>query len=341
MHFLVTGGNGYIGSHMCKLLIQKGHQVTVVDNHSTSPPEPVHKYGQFFRADIGEPEVLREIFQGLSPIDGVFHFAAKALVPESEEKPFFYYRENLQKTLSLLESLCELPRPPQVIFSSTCATFGQPRVEQISEEEEQNPINTYGRSKQLIELALKDLSRQGRLHAVVLRYFNVAGSSPELEIGENHEPETHLIPNLCRSALAGGRIPFYLYGSEHPTPDGSCIRDYIHVEDLVRAHFLAFEYLHNNPGYHHFNLGSERGYSVREVIEEFEKVTGHKLEVQVQPARAGDPPRLVASSAKIRAELGFQTQFSLGQMIEHSYNYLKQKETSPKSHQGPLEPRHP
>jgi UDP-glucose 4-epimerase len=319
--FVVTGGNGYIGSHMCKLLHNAGHRVIVVDNHSTSPKKPVHSYGEFVDMDVSAGVKLTKLLFE-NNVDCVFHFAALALVGESQEKPLYYYKENFSKTMDLLSS-CVDAKVRKFVFSSTCATFGVPETETISESNVQKPINTYGMTKLLIEMAMRDLAQKDMMDFVVFRYFNAAGCSSDSEIGENHEPETHLIPNIIKAHLAGETGTFRLLGDQYPTRDGSCIRDYIHVDDLAQAHFDGYRFIESNSGFNDFNLGSENGSSVKEVITAFEKISNSKLNVEVAPPRAGDPPSLVSNSAKAREVLNFKPKFSLEDSIEHTLNFFK------------------
>jgi len=320
--YVVTGGNGYIGSHMCKYLSSFGHQVIIIDNHSTSPRENVHDfYDEFQHLDIGDKDKVQTVLEKEKP-DALFHFAAKCLVPEGEEKPIYYYRENFSKTLNLMEA-CIDAGLKKFIFSSTCATFGVPTTDTLAEDHSQNPINTYGHSKKLMELAMRDLAAKGKLDVMVFRYFNAAGCSPDGDIGENHDPETHLIPNLCKAHLSGGEIPFSLFGTNYPTRDGTCIRDYIHVDDLARVHFAGAKFLENNEGFHDYNLGTESGSSVREVVSCFEKVTGSKLALEEKDPRPGDPPSLVANSAKAKRDLDFKCEYSLEDSIRHTLKYLQ------------------
>ncbi|MCK5882694.1 MAG: UDP-glucose 4-epimerase GalE [Bacteriovoracaceae bacterium] len=320
---VITGGNGYIGSHMCKLMNKKGFDVHIIDNHSTSPQAPVHKYGTFHHFDIADKKRAIELFNKIRP-ESIFHFAARAVVPESESNPMLYYNENLVKTISLLESAIE-GGVKKFVFSSTCATFGEAGSENISEDTPQNPINTYGRTKLLMEQVMHDLASKDLLDVIVFRYFNAAGSCPEGTIGENHDPESHLIPNIVRAHLSGGLNNFKIFGDKFNTPDGSCVRDYIHVEDLVMAHFEGFNYLDKNHGFHDFNLGSENGYSVKEVVTAFEDITKKELKKEICDPRPGDPPRLVGDSKKARKELNFKPQYNLGQCIAHTLKYLTTK----------------
>jgi UDP-glucose 4-epimerase len=324
--FLVTGGNGYIGSHMCRFLAEKGHEIYWIDDFSTSPPHQVHKYGHFHEMDLGDKTEVKKHLRIIKP-DVIIHFAAAALVSEGESDPFLYYQKNLVNTLNLLEGFTEIGGE-KFIFSSTCATFGVPAKNQkIHENLEQKPINTYGQTKYLVEQVMRNLVRLNQVNVVALRYFNVAGCSVDSELGENHKPETHLIPNLVRAHLEGKAKTFELFGDDHETPDGTCIRDYIHVLDLVRAHYLAFEYFKKEKGFHAFNLGSGKGHSVKDVITAFEEVTDSKLKVKKCPARAGDPPKLVADCTLAKKELKFEPEYGLEDCIRDTLNYIQQQQT--------------
>lgn len=319
---LVTGGNGYIGSHMCQLLHAHGHQVIIVDNHSTSPQTPVHKYGKFFRCEIDDHVGLAKILMEFRP-SCVFHFAASALVEESEKLPWKYYRNNVIGSLELIHS-CIQYGVKNFIFSSSCATYGVPAQLPITESTPQHPANSYGLSKLMVEQFLADLGRHGQLNSVALRYFNVAGSDPHLHIGENHWPETHLIPNICRAYLDGSVGDLKIFGDQHPTPDGTCIRDYVHVLDLVQGHLQALAFLQNHGGHHAFNLGSGSGSSILAVIGAFEELTSTALKYTICPARAGDPPALWADISNAQRDLGYRNQFRLIDCISHTLSYLRQ-----------------
>jgi UDP-glucose 4-epimerase len=319
---LVTGGNGYIGSHMCRFLAEQEHQVSVLDNFSTSPKVPTHSYGQFFEIDLLNQQSLDKVLFEIKP-DVVFHFAGSALVGESEENPLLYYYNNFQGSLNLTNA-CVNVGTRKFIFSSSCATYGNPSSSaHIDETTEQNPTNAYGRSKLLVEHLLYDLGRLKKIDSVALRYFNVGGCHPDGSLGENHDPETHLIPNLVKSFLGKSDRPFYILGDEHKTLDGTCIRDFIHVLDLVEAHYKALEFLENKNGYHSFNLGSGKGYSVKEVMNTFEKIIGKKLNSQVVKARAGDPPCLVANIKKATEILSFCPKLNLEDCIIHTLSFFQ------------------
>jgi UDP-glucose 4-epimerase len=318
--YLVTGGNGYIGSHMCRYLVELGQEVVNIDNWSTSPQSWVYEKSINIKGDISDQNLIEEIFQKYK-IKGIFHFAAKAQVGEGEQIPFYYYEENLINTIKFLEAVTKNFNGP-FVFSSTCATFGIPIKESLDEQHPQNPINTYGRTKLLVEGVLKDLTRTNKLRVASLRYFNAAGCYPDGKIGENHDPETHLIPNICLNFL-NAKNQMKIFGDQYPTPDGTCIRDYIHVLDLAKAHFQAIQLLEKKQGFHDFNLGTENGHSVKEVISAFEKVTGKDLPADVVDARPGDPPRLVSNSSKAQKLLNFKTEYTLEDCIQHNLDYLK------------------
>lgn len=319
---LISGGNGYIASHMCKYLSAKGHDVFWIDNFSTSPQGQVHQYGKFYPYDIASKDTSA-LLEEIKP-DTVFHYAAKALVPESEANPWLYYEENLKKTLTFLHS-CSDAKVSKFIFSSTCATFGVPKTKTLAEDHPQNPINTYGLTKLLMEKAMRDIAEKGYLNILVFRYFNAAGCDPDGELGENHDPETHLIPNLCKAYLNESNESFKIFGTDYDTEDGTCVRDYVHVNDLAESHYLGMKYLNDRKGFYDFNLGSEKGYSVKEVLKCFESITGEKLSVIQEGRREGDPPLLVANSQKALQELNFRTTISLEDCIRDTLNYFKKK----------------
>jgi UDP-glucose 4-epimerase len=323
---LVTGGNGFIGQHMCRFLHEKAIKVHIVDNFSSSPKRELHQYGEYHNVDISDASRIKKILRD-NKIEAVFHFAAKCLVGESQLKPFYYYQENVVKTLSLLDSCVEVG-VRKFIFSSTCATFGLSEGNlPLNENHPQKPLNTYGYSKLLMEKIMTDLSSKNLLDVVIFRYFNAAGCSVDGELGENHDPETHLIPNICLNLLNPNLHPLKIFGNDYETRDGTCIRDYIHVLDLVRAHYLALNFL-NSPegkGIHDFNLGTESGASNLEVIKVFEEVTGKKVNYSFAPRRPGDPPILVGDSKKVQKILKFTPEFTLSQMILHTWNYFSNK----------------
>jgi UDP-glucose 4-epimerase len=318
MRLIVCGGAGYIGSHMCKLLAEAGHSVAVVDNLATGHREAV-QWGEFHQGDIADSAFLDAVFAKVRP-EGVLHFAARSLVGESVEKPSEYYRNNVVATINLLDHVRRVPGC-LFIFSSTASIFGIPQAAAIDEEHPCVPINTYGRTKLAIEFVLRDYGKAYDLPSVSFRYFNAAGADPSGAIGESHIPETHLIPTILESAL-GHRDPFRIFGDDYETPDGTGIRDYIHVNDLCRAHLLGLEYLQRTPGAHFFNLGNGAGFSVKEVIAVTERVIGHALRYETGPRRAGDPPRLVADASLAREALGWTPQYgTLDGIIETAWRW--------------------
>ena len=301
MRILVTGGAGYIGSHTVRLLLGRGHDVSVYDNlcegHRAAVPAE-----RLIVGDLNQIPLLDQVLME-KRIEAVVHFAAFTYVGESVKHPAKYYQNNFVNTLGLMECL-RRHRIAKFVFSSTAATYGVPEQSPITEETPQWPINPYGQSKLAVERALGDYCRAYQWGFAALRYFNAAGASSDSSIGEDHDPETHLIPLIIYNAQ-GRRPHIEIFGTDYPTPDGTCVRDYIHVEDLAEAHLLALERL--QPGQAmHYNLGIGRGYSVREVIRTVEEVSGKKVTVREGPRRAGDPAVLVASSAKIQGELGWR-----------------------------------
>jgi UDP-glucose-4-epimerase GalE len=317
MRILVTGGAGYIGSHAVRLLLKRGHDVFIYDNlsmgHRAAVPAERLLVGDL-KEDARLDHALVE-----QRIEAVMHFAASAYVGESVQQPAKYYQNNVVNTLNLLEAL-RRHRIERLVFSSTCATYGVPERTPISEETPQQPINPYGFTKLAIERALADYSHAYGLGYAALRYFNAAGASPDGVIGEDHDPETHLIP-LVFQAIMGQRKAVQVFGTDYPTPDGTCIRDYIHVDDLAEAHALALEAL-APASQLRYNLGTGRGYSVREVIRTAEEVSGKKCPVQEAMRRPGDPPELVAAADKVRRELGWSPRYpELKPIVETAWNW--------------------
>lgn len=298
---LVCGGAGYIGSHMVAWLARRGWHVTVLDNLSTGHRRAVPD-GDLLHADLLEPSSLERVF-GSRHFDAVMHFCARSLVAESVKQPYDYYANNVAGTLNLLQVM-RRHSIKQLVFSSTAAVFGRPLTDRIDEEQPKEPINPYGASKLMVERMLADAADAYGLCSVSLRYFNAAGASTDGSIGESHEPETHLIPNVLRAAGdAGPKLK--VFGGDYPTPDGTCIRDYVHVDDLAQAHELALAFLRSNPGAHAFNLGNGKGFSVLEVIAAAEAVIGREIPFSMEARRAGDPAVLVASSLRARDQLGW------------------------------------
>ncbi|GAB4525285.1 MAG: UDP-glucose 4-epimerase GalE [Amphiplicatus sp.] len=299
---LVTGGAGYIGSHAAKALAQAGYAPVVFDNLSRGHEWAV-KWGPFIRGDLHDAAALDDVFERHRP-QAVMHFAAFAYVGESMSDPYLYYRNNVGGTLSLLAAM-RRAGCGKIVFSSTCATYGVPEKIPITEETPQNPVNPYGASKLMTERVLADADAAYGLKSVALRYFNAAGADPDGEIGEAHDPETHLIP-LALEAAAGMREELRVFGDDYDTPDGSCVRDYIHVADLADAHVLALGWLLNGRPSRIFNLGNGRGFSVFEVLNAVERVTGRRPPYRIAARRAGDPPVLVADAGRAEAELGWR-----------------------------------
>ncbi len=299
MKLLVTGGAGYIGSIVAQQLLDAGHEVVVLDNLSRGHREAVPAGARLAEVDLLDAERVRDtVAEGF---DGALHFAAFALVAESVANPELYYRNNVVGSLNLLDAL-RAASVQRLVFSSTCAVYGEPEVVPMDETTPTRPVNAYGASKLAVDGMIADECQAHGLGAVSLRYFNVAGASGCL--GEDHEPETHIIPSVLRAAQ-GINECVQIFGTDYPTPDGTAVRDYIHIEDLASAHLLALEGA--RPGEHRiFNLGNGNGFSVRQVIDAAREVTGLEIPVREAPRRPGDPPQLVAASGKIRAELGWE-----------------------------------
>jgi len=313
---LVTGGAGYIGSHACKALVQRGYQPVALDNLVYGHRSAV-RWGPLEIGDIADAKTLDYVFRRYRP-GAVMHFAAYAYVGESVAEPAKYYRNNLAGTLSLLEAMLR-HGVESIVFSSTCATYGLPEQLPISERQRQCPINPYGSSKWMVEQILRDFAPAYGVRSVALRYFNAAGADPDGAIGENHDPETHLIPLAIQAAL-GARGCLNIYGTDYDTPDGTAIRDYIHVNDLASAHVRALHYLKANGGSNVFNLGLGRGYSVREVVNAVERATGRSVPVTYAARRAGDPPVLVADATLAGRELNWRPEFTdLDSIVETAF----------------------
>jgi len=301
---LVTGGAGYIGSHVVKELLRQGHNPIVFDNLQTGHRKATMD-ALLIEGDLSDQERTAEIFQANS-IEAVMHFAGDCLVGESVQNPLKYFKNNVKNGLKLIE-ITEQFNVRKFVFSSSAAVYGEPKEVPISEEHPCAPTNPYGETKWIFERILQAFHDAGKLVFVSLRYFNAAGADPEGELGEDHSRETHLIPLVTKSALEGNSVP--VYGTDYDTPDGTCIRDYIHVTDLARAHILALQKLEREEKSAIYNLGNGNGYSVREVIETVEKVTGRNVLSVDSPRRPGDPARLVASSEKIRKQLGWNPEY--------------------------------
>lgn len=313
MKVLVVGGAGYIGSICSEVLLDEKHDVAIFDNLSEGHRKAIDQRATFIEGDLSDRAAIKAVLAKTRP-DAVMHFAANALVGESMVNPSKYFRNNISNGLNLLDAMIETGTK-RFVFSSTCATFGPPEKVPIDEEAPQRPINPYGESKLAFEKILHWYGVIHGLRFVSLRYFNAAGASGRF--GEDHRTETHLIPNVLKAAL-GEKEHVEIYGTDYETPDGTCIRDYIHILDLARAHILALGSERNE----FYNLGTGGGSSVREVIEAARAVTGKKIPVVEKPRRPGDPPRLIASSDKIRRELGWTPQFqSLNKIIESAWKW--------------------
>ena len=322
---LITGGAGYIGSHVNKTLHARGYDTLVLDNLAHGHKEAV-RWGIFSEGDIGDRAHTSKLFQTY-PIRAVMHFSGFLNVGQSVEDPQKYYMNNVGGTLKLLEAYMEQAKnkPKNFIFSSTCATYGIPGEVPIREDNPQNPINPYGRSKLIVEKILEDYQKAYGLSYSILRYFNAAGADPDGEIGEKHEPETHLIPLALEAAL-GKRDSLKIYGNDHPTKDGTCIRDYIHVNDLAEAHILALENILDQNKASVYNLGTGSGYSVREIVRAAQKITGAHFRVQEVERREGDPPELIANPQKIMKELNWSPALSdIDTIIRTAWNWHKIK----------------
>lgn len=317
---LITGGAGYIGSHTAKLFAKKNYIPVVFDNLVYGHRDFV-KWGPFQQGDLLNQTDLARLFSE-HEFAGVIHFAAYAYVGESVTDPLKYYNNNVIGTLNLL-SACQKHQVDKFIFSSTCATYGTPSKVPIQESESQNPINPYGSSKLMIEQSLKDLAHIQKIRAVALRYFNAAGADADGELGEKHNPETHLIPLALKATDPSSNFQLTVFGNDYATPDGTCVRDYIHVEDLADAHLKAFEKIDSLPTtFSAFNLGTGQGHSVLEILDQVQKTTGHKPRYILGPRRAGDPAALVADPSLAARELNWTAQkSSLRNIIETAHRF--------------------
>jgi len=317
MRILVTGGAGYIGSHAARMFAGHGHDVWVYDNLSRGHAAAALP-GRLIRGDLSDGALLDEVLRARR-IEAVVHFAALTYVGESVNEPNRYYRNNVSGSVELLDALrrCDVRR---LVFSSTAAIYGVPAKVPITEDEASAPINPYGRTKLAIEWALADHAAAHGLGYTALRYFNAAGASPDGTLGEDHDPETHLIPIVLQAAL-GQRPHVEVFGDDYPTPDGTCVRDYVHVDDLADAHLRALERIEPGRG-RAFNLGTGVGYSVREVIDTCQRVSGRRVEVKTGPRRLGDPPELIASPERAMRELGWKPRYDdLGSLVETAWNW--------------------
>jgi UDP-glucose-4-epimerase GalE len=328
INVLVIGGAGYIGSYMCKYLAKNGYRPIALDNLVCGQREAV-RWGPLFEGSMADSQMLNSIFLEYK-IAAVMHFAAFCYVGESVTVPAKYYRNNVAATIALLEMVLQ-KNVSKFIFSSSCATYGEPVEIPITEQHPQNPINPYGRSKLMVEQILDDFARAYELQYVSLRYFNAAGADPDGELGEDHRPETHLIPLVLQTAL-GQREALNIFGDDYPTRDGTCIRDYIHIDDLAQAHLLALERLLKDRSGGQYNLGNGDGYSVKEVIEMARKITGKAISAKITERRTGDPATLIGSSEKAIKELGWKPRFpELDTIIESAWEWQKKH---PKGYRG-------
>jgi UDP-glucose-4-epimerase len=325
---LVTGGAGYIGSHCCKALSRAGMVPVVYDNLSRGHADAV-RWGPLVKGDMRDGDRLAQVLKE-ERIDAVIHFAAFAYVGESVQEPQMYYDNNVGGMIALLGAM-QREGVKTLVFSSSCATYGVPDRVPIDETMAQAPINPYGRSKLICEWMMEDAASAWGLNYAALRYFNAAGSDPEFELSERHDPETHLIP-LALMAAQGTGAPLQVFGTDYPTPDGTCVRDYIHVSDLARAHVLALDALRGGAGPLKLNLGTGTGTSVQEILDAVERVTGHAVPHQNSPRRAGDPPELVANPGHAREVLGFDARWSnIDEIVGHAAPWFME---APKVAQG-------
>ena len=313
---LVAGGAGYIGSHMVALLVKRGYEVVVADNLRTGHWQAVKGARKMYVGDLRDGAFLHQIFTE-NKIDGVINFAAFSLVGESVTNPLKYYGNNVEGAVSLLSAM-QAHGVDKIVFSSTAAAYGEPEKQPIEETDRTEPTNPYGATKLAIEGMLKWCDKAYGIHYVALRYFNAAGSNQDVGIGEDHSPESHLIPLVMKTAL-GQRSHIGIFGDDYPTPDGTCIRDYIHVTDLAQAHILALDYLLKGGDNNVFNLGNGVGFTVKEVIDVARKVTGHPIPAEVCPRRAGDPSVLIASNKKAAEVLGWTPKRGLEEIIADAW----------------------
>lgn len=313
---LVAGGAGYIGSHMVALLVKRGYEVVVADNLRTGHWQAVKGARKMYVGDLRDGAFLHQIFTE-NEIDGVINFAAFSLVGESVTNPLKYYGNNVEGAVSLLSAM-QAHGVDKIVFSSTAAAYGEPEKQPIEEGDRTEPTNPYGATKLAIENMLKWCDCAYNIRYVALRYFNAAGSDTEAGIGEDHNPESHLIPLVMKTAL-GQRDHIGIFGEDYPTPDGTCVRDYIHVKDLAEAHLLALEYLERGGISDVFNLGNGAGYSVREIIETARRITGKEIKAVVEPRRGGDPSVLIASNKKAAEVLGWKPVLGLDQIISDAW----------------------
>ena len=326
--YLVTGGAGYIGSHMAFKLLDLGHEVVIFDSLETGHIEIIDNMKSLFdkvhfvKGNLQNKDEIDKVFKDFK-IDAVIHFAAYSLVGESVKEPKKYWKNNVYGSLNLLDSMVE-NNVNKIVFSSTCATYGEPVYVPIDEKHPQNPINPYGQTKLAVEKIMDDYDRAYNLKSVRLRYFNVAGADDKLRCGEWHNIETHLIPNILKSALNESKT-FEIYGDTYDTKDGTCIRDYIDMEDLIDAHIKALKYLENGGKTNFFNLGTQEGNSVKEVFECAKKITGKEIKYTIKEKREGDPATLIGNSKKAQEVLGWSAKKTLADSVKNAYEWEKFK----------------
>jgi UDP-glucose 4-epimerase len=320
MKLLIPGGAGYIGSHMVRYAQERGHEVVVLDDFSTGHEWAI-KDCEILKVNLLDQDKLAQLLKGRS-FDGVIHFAAKSLVGESVQKPDLYYRNNVVGTLNLVNEMLNNDIH-NLVFSSTAAIFGNPVTEKIAEDHPKNPINPYGQSKLMVENMLRDICAVHDINAICFRYFNAAGADVSGSIGEAHDPETHLIPNILKSTISGGSA-LKIFGNDYETRDGTCVRDYVHVTDLAQAHLLGLEYMKGHSGFSAFNLGNGNGFSVLDVIGSCERAVKKTIPYDLDMRRAGDPPVLVADSSAAICELTWEPKFTdLNVIIQSAWDWHK------------------
>ena len=317
MNVLVTGGAGYLGSQTVRALLRSGHRVVVLDNLSTGHRRATPPQAEFAYGDVGDESLVTHILQQ-NKIQAVMHFAGLIEVCESVRDPAKYYTGNFARTLTLLQTMIRVG-VKRMVFPSSATVYGEIGPDPLREDHLLRPINPYGSSKMMIETAMQDFHASCGLDFTVLRCFNVAGADLDGQHGEAHQPESHLIPRVLQG-IAQGHATIHIFGTDYPTADGTCVRDYVHIDDLARAHVMALESTASGTGTI-FNIGGETGHSVRDVIAACHRITGHPLQVVNETRRAGDPPCLIADSSRIRQELGWRPRFALDDMIQHAWNW--------------------